>query len=90
VLEETGVVVEPGAVTGVYQNMARDIISLVFRVVALSGSATPSSESMAVSWLSAKEVENLLDDAYAVRLLDALAEQAPVSRPHDGTAVLDT
>ena len=36
--EETGLIVEPMALTGIYKNMSRGIIALVFRCRAISGS----------------------------------------------------
>lgn len=82
--EETGYVVIPGPVTGVYQNMERDIISVVFRCRLAAGARTLSDESAEVEWLSPSQVEERMDEAYAVRLLDALSADASPARPHDG------
>ena len=43
VLEETGVTVEPGQLTGVYKNMRLGVVSLVFRCHPLSGTAVSRS-----------------------------------------------
>ena len=42
--EETGLDVEPIALTGAYKNMARGIIALVFRCKATGGALTTSDE----------------------------------------------
>jgi len=42
VLEETGVTVEPGQLTGVYKNMRIGVVSLVFRCRPVSGAAQPA------------------------------------------------
>ena len=44
VREETGLAVGPVALTGVYKNMARGIIALVFRCRILAGQLTPNDE----------------------------------------------
>ena len=45
VLEETGVTVEPGQLTGVYKNMRLGVVSLFFRCRPLSGTAHPTEEA---------------------------------------------
>jgi ADP-ribose pyrophosphatase YjhB (NUDIX family) len=89
VLEETGLVVEPEALTGVYKNMARGIVALVFRCRQVGGQLRASDEASTSRWMTPAEIEEHLDEAYAVRLLDALANGAPKIRTHDGTALLD-
>lgn len=88
VLEETGLRVEPEALTGVYKNMRRGIIALVFRCRIVGGEQGASSEADEVAWLTPDEVRELMDEAYATRLLDAL-EPGPVAiRAHDGLSLL--
>lgn len=89
VLEETGVRVEPGRLTGVYQNMQRDIVALVFRCAPLSGELTTSDEAHSIRWLTPEEVAANMDEAYAVRLLDALEHGGPLVRSHDGISLID-
>lgn len=88
VLEETGLVVVPERLTGVYKNMQRGIVALVFRCRAESGTAGASDEVREVRWVSADELPGLMDEAYAVRLLDALREDGPAVRAHDGVSLL--
>jgi 8-oxo-dGTP diphosphatase len=88
VAEETGMTVEVDRLTGVYKNMARGIVALVYRCHPIAGSAHATSESVAVEWISPDEVAARLIPAYAVRVLDALAAE-PASRAHDGVTVLN-
>jgi len=89
VWEETGVRVRVGPLTGVYKNMKRGIVALVFRCEAVSGTPRASEEAADVRWLSAEQVEALMTPAYACRLLDALSSGPPVVRAHDGHDLLD-
>jgi 8-oxo-dGTP diphosphatase len=45
VLEETGLVVEPGRLSGIYQNMQRNIVALVLRCRPVGGRLATTSES---------------------------------------------
>src|SRR3954453_18084436 len=66
VAEETGLQVEPVALTGVYKNMRRGIVALVFRctVVAQFGQPPPNEVSEVV-WLTRDELDRL-SEAYRV------------------------
>jgi 8-oxo-dGTP diphosphatase len=90
VLEETGLTVEPEALTGVYKNMRRGIVALVFRCRVVDGQVGVSAEATKVAWLSAEEVAERMDEAYAMRLLDALRPGPPAVRAHDGLVLLPT
>ncbi len=87
VREETGLTVVPGPLTGVYKNMHRGIVALVFRCTVADGSAGTTSEADEVRWLSAEEVDKHMAEAYAIRMLDALAEGPAAVRTHDGIAL---
>lgn len=83
--EETGLSVEPVSLTGVYKNMSRGIIALVFRCEATGGELTVNDEVDGFTWATPDEVRTLASEAFAVRVLDALAgNQAPAIRQHDG------
>src|SRR5687768_5516078 len=69
VLEETGLVVEPLRLTGVYKNMARGIVALMFLAKIRSGEATTSDETSRVEWWTPEAVGERMDAAYAVRIL---------------------
>ncbi|WP_370011030.1 NUDIX domain-containing protein [Nocardiopsis sp. LDBS0036] len=84
VLEETGVHVEVDQLTGVYKNMARGIIALVFRCTPSRGKERPTSEATAVKWLGPEEITKHMGSVYAIRLLDALEPNKTHIRSHDG------
>lgn len=85
VREETGLAVEPVALTGVYKNMSRGIIALVFRCHILGGQLTANDEVSDFHWATADEVTSMVSEAYAVRVLDALhGNPTPAVRQHDG------
>jgi 8-oxo-dGTP diphosphatase len=87
--EETGLDIEPGPLTGVYKNMPRGIIALVFRCKITGGHLTPNDEVTAFHWADETAIRQLTSEAYAVRLLDALHEGAvPAIRQHDGKQLL--
>lgn len=88
VLEETGVDVEVGQLTGVYKNMNKGIVALVFRCSARSGRAGLTDEAAQVAWLDRAEALARMTPAYAVRVNDALTDGPPRVRVHDGTHLL--
>ena len=89
VREETGLDVEPVAVTGVYKNMSCGIIALVFRCKVTGGDLTTTNEASAFRWAADTEIADLMDQAYAVRVLDALSsDHPPAVRHHDGVHLL--
>ena len=74
---------------GVYKNMPRGIIALVFRCKITGGHLATNDEVTAFHWADRNDIRQLTSEAYAVRLLDALREGAtPAIRQHDGTEVL--
>src|SRR6516164_7718897 len=87
--EETGLDIEPDALTGVYKNMRRGIIALVFRCKITGGHLKINSEVSAFQWANESAVRELTSEAYAVRLFDALRQDTtPAIRPHDGTQLI--
>ena len=88
VLEETGLHIEPVALSGVYKNMPQGIIALVFRCHVIGGTPRTSSETKQISWLTREEVNDLMSEAFAVRITDALDfAGVPAVRTHDGQHV---
>lgn len=85
VREETGLEVEPEALTGIYKNMPRGIVALVFRCRPLDGEPRETREARDVRWMTSEEVRMEMDEAYAVRMVDALRDGPPAVRSHDGT-----
>ncbi len=84
VVEETGVQVEVERLSGVYKNLTRGIVALVFRCHPIGGDASATDESRRVAWFTEDEVRQHMAPAYAIRVLDALGEGA-AARAHDGT-----
>jgi 8-oxo-dGTP diphosphatase len=87
VLEETGVQVEVEHLTGVYKNMTRGIVALVYRCRPLNGRPESSAEATQVRWVSPQKIDTLMTPAYGARILDAFASQT-TSRAHDGSQLL--
>ncbi|MBA6439774.1 NUDIX hydrolase [Streptomyces sp. GMR22] len=90
VLEETGIKIAlPATLTGVYKNMTGLIVSMVFRCEAIDGTPTTGAETRALRWVTRDEVSQLADEAYAVRVLDALDNLSPPAvRAHDGVRLV--
>ncbi|WP_344962824.1 NUDIX hydrolase [Streptomyces thioluteus] len=90
VLEETGIkIASPAVLTGVYKNMTGLIVSLVFRCEAIDGDPAIGAETSALRWATREQVTELADEAYAIRVLDALdAANPPAVRAHDGVRLV--
>lgn len=89
VYEETGLKIEPGPLTGVYQNMRHHIIALVFLCRPIGGHLTENEEAAGFRWASPVEIRELMTEAYATRMLDALdPNDDTVIRSHDGVNLL--
>jgi 8-oxo-dGTP diphosphatase len=90
VREETGLDIEPDALTGIYKNMPRGIIALVFRCKITGGHLVSNDEVTAFRWADQADIRQFTSEAYAIRLLDALREgTSPAIRQHDGIELLD-
>lgn len=87
VYEETGVEVAVERLTGVYKNLPRGIVALVFRCRPATNSFSTTAEARRVAWMTVDEITETMDQAYAVRVTDALADY-PVTRTHDGTQLV--
>jgi 8-oxo-dGTP diphosphatase len=88
VQEETGIVVEPEVLTGVYKNMRYGIVALVFRCRVASGTPHTTDEVTEIAWLTPEQVRGRMDEAFAIRLLDALEPGPAAIRAHDGLTLL--
>lgn len=86
--EETGYQVEPDSLTGVYKNMKIGVVALVFRCRITGGRAHTSDETSQLRWMTPEEIIANMDEAYAVRMLDALTVGQPAVRAHDGRSLL--
>ncbi len=87
VLEETGIEVQVERLTGVYKNMPRGIVALVFRCSPVGGQIATTNEALSASWLTMKEIHHYMDPAYVVRVADAFVGR-PSARVHDGVNLL--
>jgi 8-oxo-dGTP diphosphatase len=89
VREETGLDVEPETLTGVYKNMKRGIVALVFRCTVTGGEPSLGDETAAFRWATESDVGELVSEAYAIRVLDALRSSGRAAiRKHDGQQLL--
>lgn len=89
VREETGAEIEVGPLTGVYKNMSRGIVALVFRASAGEVPTSFTAEATAIEWKPVEAVEGLVVPAYAIRILDAADRDSETHiRSHDGANLL--
>ncbi|MGX1133469.1 hypothetical protein RKD49_005659 [Streptomyces glaucescens] len=70
--------------TGVYKDMTVGVVALVFRCRPEGGHEQLSDGSTAVAWLTPDEAVAAMSEVYAVRITDALRDEAPHIRTHDG------
>jgi ADP-ribose pyrophosphatase YjhB (NUDIX family) len=89
VAEETGMAVTVNELSGVYKNVARGIVALVFRCSPGPGQLYRTEESRDVRWMTREEVRETMDPAFAVRVLDAF-EPGTQARAHDGVHLVVT
>lgn len=83
ILEETGVNVEVVGLTGVYKNLSKGVVALVYRCTPLTGTAQPTVVARDVRWMTTKDATSAMVPAFAVRVHDAL-DGAAHSRTHNG------
>lgn len=88
IYEETGIKVHPIRLTGVYKNMRLGVVSLAFRCEVIGGEIHTSSESTRVEWIPVSDAVTSMPEARAVRVTDALRDDGPFVRIHDGDAVM--
>lgn len=89
VAEETGLSIDVETLTGVYKNIARGIVALVFRCHTTNGNLTLNDEVSEFRWASDAELDTLMDPAYAVRARDAIHYNGtPAIRTHNGVALV--
>ncbi|WP_116245619.1 NUDIX hydrolase [Nocardiopsis sp. FIRDI 009] len=88
VREETGIEAKPVRLVGVYKNMNLAVVSLAFRCEPVGGELRMSDESSVATWLSPEEAVERCPEARGVRIRDALSEDGPHVRAHDGTSLL--
>jgi ADP-ribose pyrophosphatase YjhB (NUDIX family) len=85
VWERTGLLVRPVILTGIYKDMARGEVALVFRCTLIGNDVDRRVDAAAGRWLTPAEISSLIDDISAERLLDAVRLGPPKVRSYDGT-----
>lgn len=88
--EETGLDISIEQLTGVYKNLSRGIVALVYRCHSRGEPAESTPEASTVRWHSLTRIDELMTPAYAIRVRDALGHTHPKTRAHDGTHLLDS
>lgn len=88
--EETGLSVKINRLTGVYKNLSRGIVALVYSCRAEGEPATATAESIAIRWQSVDRINDLMEPVYAIRVRDALEHSDVLTRAHDGTKIVQS
>lgn len=87
--EETGADITVDTLTGVYKNMRRGIVALVFRCSALTEPLSSTAEAAVVAWVPVTDIEDLMNSAYSVRVMDAVRGGIVSIRAHNGTRLVE-
>jgi 8-oxo-dGTP diphosphatase len=87
IAEETGLQVTVERLTGVYKNLARGIVALVFRCSPVTRDIHPTDEAVEVCWMTRDQVRAAMSPAFAIRVLDAF-DDIPHARVHDGVNLI--
>jgi 8-oxo-dGTP diphosphatase len=87
-LEETGLIIDPVTLTGVYKNMTRKVVCLVFHCKPVDGALSLNEEVIGFHWASPSETTVMLNEAIGVRVTDALTAESPAVRCHDGVHLI--
>lgn len=75
--EETGVDVEVERLTGVYKNLPRGIVALVFRCHPRTAAATNTAEATRIGWLTVDEITANMELSTLVRLAPVHRDTSP-------------
>lgn len=65
VLEETGLLVTVECFSGVYKNLSRGVVALVFRCRRAAGDPHPTAEAREVRWMTTEQVKASMTPAWA-------------------------
>lgn len=88
VLEETDVKVRPRRLIGIYKNMPLGVVSMAIACTIEFGEPRPLEEAETARWISVEEARQRVPEVRLVRVLDALRDDDPFIRYHDGTKLL--
>jgi 8-oxo-dGTP diphosphatase len=72
-LEETGVDIRVGPLTGVYTNVEEGVVTLAFRGEPRSKHSAQSEEALSVRWVPLSEAPDLVGEEYGLWVADARA-----------------
>lgn len=86
--EETGLSVKINRLTGVYKNLSRGIVALVYSCHGQGQPAAATAESVAIRWHPLDAINDLMDPVYAIRVHDALEHHDAQTRAHDGARIV--
>jgi len=90
ILEETGIQVHVGGLTGVYKNIRIGVVALVFKCTPLNTNPyTQSCEAGAIRWVKLDQIPNLMNPAFAIRVTDAFSDCTPPTRLHNGVHLIE-
>lgn len=89
IFEETGISAQVERLTGVYKNMKRGIVALVYRCVPLDEPSSVTDEAAEVRWMSLEEIRDSMMPAYVVRVTDAFEVTHVPTRAHDGINLIN-
>lgn len=90
--EETGLVISPTRLAGIYKNIRLHSLALVFACRTVGGEVAASTdETIDVGWYPRSQAVAMCDHMFGVRIIDALnGGTEPVIRTHDGKRILST
>ncbi|GAB1513889.1 NUDIX hydrolase [Actinophytocola sp. KF-1] len=88
VQEETGLRVEVERLTGVYKNMNRGVVALVFRCHKAGGREATTPESRRVEWMTPDQAAAAMTPTYYIRITDAFEHNVKL-RAHNGIDLLE-
>lgn len=87
VREETGIEVRVRSLSGVYKNMTKAVVALVFSCEVEAGAPHETDEARRVQWFEVEKALLMMSESFAVRVLDATRGGVHV-RSHDGIRFL--
>ncbi|GAB3920200.1 hypothetical protein GCM10011575_44010 [Microlunatus endophyticus] len=86
--EETGLSVKVDRLTGVYKNLSRGIVALVYSCRSQGQPAATTAEAAAIRWQPFSSINELMEPVYAIRVHDALGHGDTQTRAHDGVRII--
>ena len=89
ILEETGLEVAVGPITGVYKNIKLGVIAIVAKCMKPVGELRTGDETVEIRWIRPTEASELVPPTFAIRITDALGRtHGATQRTHDGSELI--